>query len=31
MPGHLSGKKHKLLKLCFGTVAELIEVKGVLR
>lgn len=31
LPGHLSGKKHKLLKLSFGTVSELNDVKSTLR
>ena len=31
MPGHLSGKKHKFLKLSFGTVNELMDVKNVLK
>ena len=31
MPGHLSGKKHKFLKLSFGTVNELMDVKNILK
>ena len=31
MPNHLSGKRHKFLKLLFGTVAELMDVKSALR
>jgi DNA polymerase epsilon subunit 1 len=31
MPGHLSGKKHRFLKLSFNTVQELIDAKSELR
>jgi DNA polymerase epsilon subunit 1 len=31
MPNHLSGKLHKFLKLSFGTVAELMDAKTMLR
>ncbi len=31
MPNHLSGKKHKFLKIIFHTVNDLIDAKNVLR
>ena len=31
LPNHLSGKRHKFLKLSFGTVAEMMDAKNILR
>lgn len=31
LPNHLGGRKHSLLKMSFGTVAELMDVKSALR
>jgi hypothetical protein len=31
MPNHLSGKTHQFLKISFGTVAELVDCKSILR
>lgn len=31
MPNHLSGKTHQFIKISFGTVAELVECKTILR
>jgi DNA polymerase epsilon subunit 1 len=31
MPNHLSGKTHQFIKISFGTVAELMDCKSILR
>jgi DNA polymerase epsilon subunit 1 len=31
LPNHLGGRKHSLLKISFGTVAELMDVRSALR